>query len=509
LRLGANSVPAQICSRKDAKLRKARITLAAAEILSCSANSVNKMTKASVNHSEMILIVDDDPSVTASLALLLKQAGYASQSAATPAQALDQVVSNDFQLVIQDMNFSRKTTGEEGLDLLKKMKSARPNLPVILMTAWGSIQLAVDGVRAGAADFVTKPWTNQQILQAVNTAIGLAAANSSKQGDKKLSREELDALYDFKELTGRDPKMLKILDVIGRVSATDASILITGESGTGKELVAAAIHRNSRRKNAPFIKVNLGGISSTLFESEMFGHVKGAFTDARQDRKGRFELANGGTIFLDEIGDLDLNSQVKMLRVLQDRTYEVLGSSHSRTVDVRVISATNRNLTEMVAQGHFREDLLYRLNLIAVHLPALRERSSDIPLLAQYFLAGIGSAYGRDSLTISDAALSWMQSLSWPGNIRQLKQLIERAILVSDREILEVEDFLLPMEMEASEASKDALPEVGKMTLDDMEKAMILKSLKHYDNNISRVAEALGLSRAALYRRFEKYGIKV
>jgi two-component system NtrC family response regulator len=467
------------------------------------------MTKASVNNSEMVLIVDDDPSVTASLALLLKQAGYRSQSAASPLQALDQIVSGDFQLVIQDMNFSRKTTGEEGLDFLRKIKSAKPNLPVILMTAWGSIQLAVEGVRAGAADFVTKPWTNQQILQSVKTAIGLAAANSAKQPDKKLTREELDSLYDFNDIIGQDPKMLKILDVVGRVSATDASVLITGESGTGKEMIAAAIHRNSRRRNAPFVKVNLGGISLPLFESEMFGHVKGAFTDARIDRKGRFELANGGTIFLDEIGDLDPNSQVKMLRVLQDRTYEVLGSSYSRTVDVRVISATNRNLTEMVGQGSFREDLLYRLNLIAIHLPSLRERASDIPLLAKFFLAQIGNLYRRDALQINDAALVWLQSLPWQGNIRQLKQLIERAILVSNKDVLEVEDFLLPLEMEAGDASKDALPDVGRMTLDDMEKAMILKSLKHYDGNISRVAEALGLSRAALYRRFEKYGIKV
>jgi two-component system, NtrC family, response regulator len=474
-----------------------------------SSDSVNKMTRAAVNHSEMVLIVDDDPSVTASLALLLKQAGYGSQSAASPPQALEKIDSGDFQLVIQDMNFSRRTTGEEGLDLLRKIKSARPNLPVILMTAWGSIQLAVEGVRAGAADFVTKPWTNQQILQSVKTAIGLAAANSSKQQNQKLTREELDRLYDFQDIIGRDPKMLKILDLIGRVSATDASVLITGESGTGKEMIAAAIHRNSRRRNAPFVKVNLGGISLPLFESEMFGHVKGAFTDARQDRRGRFELANGGTIFLDEIGDLDPNSQVKMLRVLQDRTYEALGSSHSRTVDVRVISATNRNLTEMVGQGTFREDLLYRLNLIAIHLPPLRERVTDIPLLAQYFFSGIAGLYGREALQISDAALNWLQSLTWQGNIRQLKQLIERAILVSSKEVLEVEDFLLPLEMEASETGKEALPDVGRMTLDDMEKAMIIKSLKHYDGNISRVAEALGLSRAALYRRFEKYGIKV
>jgi transcriptional regulator with PAS, ATPase and Fis domain len=257
------------------------------------------------------------------------------------------------------------------------------------------------------------------------------------------------------------------------------------------------------------VKVNLGGISSTLFESEMFGHVKGAFTDARQDRRGRFEVASGGTIFLDEIGDLDPNSQVKMLRVLQDRTYEVLGSSITRSVEVRVVSATNRNLAEMVEQGSFREDLLYRLNLIAVHLPPLRERPSDIPELANHFLLGISRVYRRGDLRISDAALRWMRGRAWPGNIRQLRQLIERAILVSGKEVLEVEDFRLPMEMDASDTRKSQLPEVGSMTMEDIEKAMILKSLSHYSGNISKVAESLGLSRAALYRRFEKYGIKI
>jgi two-component system NtrC family response regulator len=458
--------------------------------------------------NEMVLIVDDDPSVTTSLALLLKQAGYRSQSAATPAQALERLAGGTFHLVIQDMNFSRKTTGEEGMDLLKRIKAVRPQLPVVLLTAWGTIQLAVEGMRAGASDFVTKPWTNQQILQSVQTAVGLAAA-SSKQKDRLPTREELDALYDFGEIKGRDARILKVLDVIGRVSTTDASVLITGDSGTGKELIAAAIHRNSRRRNAPFVKVNLGGISSSLFESEMFGHVRGAFTDAKQDRKGRFELANGGTIFLDEIGDLDPSSQVKLLRVLQDRTYEVLGSSVTRTVDVRVIAATNRNVTEMVEQGGFREDLLYRLNLIAVHLPALRERPSDIPLLAKHFAENIASVYRMQTIEITDGALNWMQTLPWPGNIRQLKHLIERAVLVSGKLVLDTDDFRLPLEMETGDKGRDALPEVGRMTIDDMEKAMILKTLKHYDGNISRVAEALGLSRPALYRRFEKYGIKV
>ncbi|MEW6733534.1 MAG: sigma-54 dependent transcriptional regulator [Acidobacteriota bacterium] len=459
--------------------------------------------------NELILIVDDDPSITASLALLLKQAGYRSQVAASPAEALERIAKENYQLVIQDMNFSRKTSGEEGLELIREIKSRRPNLPVILITAWGSISLAVAGVRAGASDFLTKPWTHQQVLQSVRTALGLAAANSTASKGKPLTRDELDARYDFRDIIGQDAKILKILDIVGRVSATDASVLITGESGTGKELIAAAIHRNSGRKNGPFVKVNLGGISATLFETEMFGHVKGAFTDARQDRKGRFEMAHAGTIFLDEIGDLDANSQVKILRVLQDRTYEVLGSSISRTVDVRVVSATNRNLSEMVQRGEFREDLLYRLNLIAIHLPPLRERSSDIPLLANHFLENMAKAYRRNKLSISDAALQWLQGLPWPGNIRQLRQLLERTILVSSKDVLEVDDFLLPLEMENCETQKSSLPEVGSMTLDDIEKAMIIKCLKHYSGNISKVAESLGLSRAALYRRFEKYGIKV
>ncbi|HZS04672.1 MAG TPA: sigma-54 dependent transcriptional regulator [Blastocatellia bacterium] len=455
----------------------------------------------------MILIVDDDPSVTTSLSLLLRQAGYRTQSAATPAETLDLIAQQPFQLVIQDMNFSRQTTGEEGIELLRRIKALRPTLPVILLTAWGSIQLAVAGVRAGAADFITKPWTHQQLLQSVRTALSLAAAHSAHTPN--LKREEIDARYHFRDLIGSDPKLLRILEVIGRVAATDASVLITGESGTGKELIAEAIHHNSHRRDAAFVKVNLGGIPAQLFESEMFGHVKGAFTDARADRKGRFESAGGGTIFLDEIGDLDAGAQVKLLRVLQDRTYEVLGSSVTRTVDVRVISATNRNLTEMVSTGQFREDLLYRLNLIAVHLPPLRERPSDIPLVATHFLENIAKVYRRAGLSISEAALQWLQGQPWPGNIRQLKHLIERTILVSGRDVIEVEDFRLPLEMEARESSRDSLPQVGSMTMDDIEKAMIIKAMKYYGGNISRVAEALGMSRAALYRRFEKYGIEI
>jgi DNA-binding NtrC family response regulator len=457
----------------------------------------------------MILIVDDDPSVTASLALVLKRAGYASDSVSGPEAAIAWLERQACELVIQDMNFSRRTTGEEGLDLLRRIKGMAPTLPVVLITAWGSIGLAVEGMKAGAADFITKPWSNQELLQTVQTALGLAAARPAAADDHVPNREELDARLDFGALVGRDPRLLRILQLIGRVAPTDASVLITGESGTGKELIAEAIHRNSRRAQAAFVKVNLGGISSSLFESEMFGHVKGAFTDARADRKGRFEVAHGGTIFLDEIGDLDAASQVKMLRVLQDRSFEVLGSSQRRTVDVRVVSATNRNLAEMVARGEFREDLLYRINLIAVQLPPLRERREDIALLANRFLQTIGQVYRREGLRLSAGAVAWLQGQPWPGNIRQLRQSVERTLLVTERDVLEAEDFRATAEMEPREAARDTLPAVGSMTMDEIEKAMILKSLKHHAGNISKVAEALGLSRAALYRRFEKYEIHV
>jgi two-component system NtrC family response regulator len=286
-------------------------------------------------------------------------------------------------------------------------------------------------------------------------------------------------------------------------------VLILGESGTGKELIADAIHRNSPRAAKAAVKINMGAIPSALFESEMFGHVRGAFTDARVDRKGRFEMAHGGTIFLDEIGDLDQPSQVKMLRVLQDRTFEVLGSSQRREVDVRVVAATNRTLPDMVARGEFREDLLYRINLIPIHLPPLRERRDDIPHLATRFLQTLGQLYGRDRLAIASDARRWLQAQPWPGNVRQLRQWIERAVLVSSRDELRIEDFKASMDMEARERVADVLPPVGSMTMDELERAMIQKSLEHHGRNLSKVAESLGLSRAALYRRLEKYEIQV
>jgi DNA-binding NtrC family response regulator len=459
--------------------------------------------------TKRVLIVDDDPGVVASLGLVLKQAGFNSDGADRPDGAFKLLEERHYDLVLQDMNFSRKTTGEEGLEMLAKLKAQYPQLPVILITAWGSIQLAIEGMRAGANDFITKPWSNEQIIQSVKTALGLAETYVLQRGDQSVTRDELDRNYDFRNMIGEDPAFIKVLNVIGRVSPTDASVLISGESGTGKELMAEAIHKNSARKDAAFVKVNLGGISSTLFESEMFGHVKGAFTDAKYDRKGRFEHADGGTIFLDEIGDLNLECQVKLLRVLQDRTFEVLGSSKTRSIDVRVVSATNRNLPEMIDHGDFREDLLYRLNLIAVHIPPLRDRPMDIPVLVNHFLQSIGKVYRRPEISITDAGTQLLQQLPWPGNIRELRQLIERAVLLSGNDLLDVADIRQVLEMQPADTEKEKLPGIGNMTLEEMERSMIEKAMAHYKNNVGRVAESLGISRAALYRRLDKFGIKL
>jgi len=451
----------------------------------------------------VILIVDDDYSVTASLGLLLKQAGHASQAVDSPAAALAVLGSERIDLVLQDMNFSRQTTGEEGLQLLRQIKELHPNLPVVLITAWGSIALAVEGVKIGASDFLTKPWGNDQLLASIETILEL----SRSIPESSLERDELDRRYDLSNVIGKDPKLLSALELIGRVAATDASILITGESGTGKEVIAEAIHRNSSRSEGPFVKVNLGGIPSTLFESEMFGHTRGAFTDAHQERKGRFETANGGTILLDEIGDLDFKDQVKMLRVLQDRTIEVLGSSQSKSLSIRVISATNKDLDAAVATGEFREDLLYRLNLIRVHLPALRERPGDISLLSAHFLARAQERYGRSGVEIDAAGEQWLSAQSWPGNIRQLEHAIERALLVHDGQTLGVDAFRRALDPGITE-SRRRLPDVGEMTMDEVEKALIEKNLAHHDGNLSKVAESLGISRQALYRRLSKHGIE-
>jgi DNA-binding NtrC family response regulator len=450
----------------------------------------------------MILIIDDDIAVRTSLLLLMEGAGYEVASAGNPAEALDIIKKFTPELIILDLNFSIDTSGEEGMALLDKIKQINAAIPIILITGWGSIELAVQGMKKGANDFINKPWTNDHLLQSVKTLIDLKDKKTEHR-----TRRQLDKTYNFQHIIGEDPKMLEILETIGRVAATDASILIMGESGTGKELIAEAIHQNGLRRNKPFIKVNLGGISTSLFDSEMFGHVRGAFTDARFDRIGRFEMANKGTIFLDEIGDLDASSQVKLLRVLQDRTYEVLGSSRTKVVDVRVVCATNKDLNEMVNRSTFREDLLYRINLITVYLPALRERPKDIPLLVNFFINNLKEIYNRPALSVSGSAMKWLQQLPLPGNIRQLKNLVERSILVSRRDELGIDDFRSQLESSPVKKGSMQLPGVGTLTLEEVEVEMIKRAMDYHKNKISKAAASLGLTRSALYRRLDKYQI--
>jgi DNA-binding NtrC family response regulator len=450
----------------------------------------------------MILIIDDDIAVRTSLSLLLESAGYQVGGAAAPGEAIKIIGRQDVDLIILDLNYSADTSGKEGMELLTKIRQQYAAIPVILITGWGSIELAVQGMKAGANDFINKPWNNEHVLQSVKTLLDL----QDKKKEHR-TRKELDKTYNFQHIIGDDPQMLNILETIGRVAATDASILIMGESGTGKELIAEAIHQNSARRNRPFIKVNLGGISTSLFESEMFGHMRGAFTDARFDRVGRFEMSNKGTIFLDEIGDLDAGSQVKLLRVLQDRTYEVLGSSRTKTVDVRVVCATNKNLNEMVSLGTFREDLLYRINLITINLPALRERPGDIPLLVSFFINNLKEIYNRPKLSVSRNAGKWLQQLPLPGNIRQLKNLVERTILVSHKDELDIEDFRSQLELSPVKKGNMQLPGVDVLTLEEVEVEMIKRAMAYHNNKISKAAASLGLTRSALYRRLDKFRI--
>lgn len=451
----------------------------------------------------MLLIVDDDIAVQTSLALLLQQEGYAVKTAGSPAEALAMArAQTAIQLVILDLNYSVETSGVEGMEALKKFKAEFPMLPIIVLTGWGTIDLAVQGMRLGASDFLTKPWQNEQLLQSVRTILKLQQPASIMT-----NRKALDQKYQLEQIIGEDGQLLDLLNTVGRIAPTDAAVLITGESGTGKELIAEAIHVNSKRQQKSFVKVNLGGISATLFESELFGHVRGAFTDAKTDRIGRFELANKGSIFLDEIGDLDLASQVKLLRVLQDRTFEPLGSSRSKNADVRVICATNRNLAEMVEQGMFREDLFYRINLITLHLPSLRDRPGDIPLLAVFFVDNLKVIYERPKLSIQPQALQWLKNLSLPGNIRQLKNLVERTVLLSTDDELSIADFQKNWQYVYSGTSNSHLPAVGAMTLEEMELSMIQRAMAFHQNKLSNVARSLGISRFALYRRLEKFGI--
>ena len=447
----------------------------------------------------MILIIDDDSAVRSSLSFMLKRAGYEAQVVPGPREAIEVVRTVAPDLILMDMNFTLSTTGEEGLTLLKQVKVFRPDTPVILMTAWGSIQLAVQGMQAGAFDFIPKPWNNAALLQRIETALELSTA------PKETTQEQNDA-FNRNHIIGRSQGLTDVLNTIARIAKTNASVLITGESGTGKELIAEAIHINSQRAKHPFVKVNLGGISQSLFESEMFGHKKGAFTDASADRTGRFEMADKGTIFLDEIGDLDLSCQVKLLRVLQDQTFEVLGDSRPRKTDIRVVSATNADLRKMVNERTFREDLFYRINLITVKLPALRERREDIPLLVRHFADRQAETNGLPRTEFSADAMQFLSRLPYPGNIRELKNLVERTILVSGKPTIDASDFDAQYIRHNDQKAAESTSFIG-MTLDEIERQTILQALERHKGNLSQVAMALGISRAALYRRLEKHNI--
>lgn len=444
----------------------------------------------------MILIVDDDAAIRSSLALLTRRAGYATRFAATPAEAMEQVRRQTPSLMLLDMNFSRFTSGEEGLTLLKQIKLFHPSLPVILMTAWGSIELAVEGMRAGAFDFITKPWDNRRLLERIGVALEMQHPAASPSG----------LVRDF--IIGSDPRLEAVLETVAKVAPTNAPVLITGESGTGKELIAEALHRNSRRNGKPFVKVNLGGLSSSLFESEMFGHKRGAFTDAVADRVGRFEAADGGTIFLDEIGELDSGSQVKLLRVLQEQKFEPLGSSETKSVDVRIVCATNADLPRMVASKEFREDLFYRISLVNIELPPLRRRSGDIPALARHFLMKGAEAHGVEMPKLSADAEAWLCGRPWPGNIRELKNQVERTMLISGKDFLTAQDFIDCAAMGMASPGNDATPSVSNGTLEEMERARIESALRRHERNVSKAAAELGLTRQSLYRKMEKFGLR-
>ncbi|MBQ8452857.1 MAG: sigma-54-dependent Fis family transcriptional regulator [Prevotella sp.] len=458
----------------------------------------------------MILIVDDDRGIRTSLRLLLERNGYEVAEAKNKQEAMNIVWNQPPELILMDMNFSPMTTGEEGLQLLRQVKETNPLIPVILMTAWGSIELAVRGMKTGASDFITKPWNNSLLLRRIETTLRLSARQATADGRipssfPLSSPQTVASSLPSPAIIGRSPQLLKVMETISLIAPTNASVLITGESGTGKELIAQALHQQSQRAKKPFVKVNLGGMSQSLFESEMFGYRKGAFTGAVGDRKGRFEMADGGTIFLDEIGDLDMGSQVKLLRVLQEQTFEPLGTSKPLQVDVRVVSATNAPLQQLIQEGRFREDLFYRINLISVHLPALRERPEDIPLLVNHFTRQAAKANALPMADIADDAIDYLRTLTYPGNIRQLKNLVERTVLISRRQLLTRRDFERQV---ALDPQLSAPVTHGMGTLDEQERDAIVRMLEQHNNNISRVAEALGISRGALYRRMEKYNIK-
>ena len=446
-----------------------------------------------------ILAADDQPHILEALELLLKPQGYKVDAVHSPALAREALASEHYDAVLIDLNYTRDTTsGWEGLDLLSEIVAQESALPVIVMTAWGNVALAVEAMRRGARDFIQKPWENERLLSIVRTQVELHRA--LQEAERLSAENRLLNARSRPEFIATSPSMVPVLETMTRIAPSDANVLITGEHGTGKEVVAGTIHVLSLRKDKPLIAVNTGGLAEGVFESELFGHVKGAFTDARTDRIGRFELADQGTIFLDEIGNLHLRQQAKLLRVIESGEMERVGSSRSKKIDVRVIAATNADLKAACQSGQFREDLLFRLNTVEIHLPALRERREDIPVLAMHFLSQYASRYRRLMKGIEQTALQCLLQYAWPGNVRELEHTMERAVLMCRTEQIQIGDLGLG-------AQKGQPQNLEQLSLEAVESILIRKALQRFQGNVSQVAEALGLSRGALYRRMEKYGL--
>jgi len=449
--------------------------------------------------SGRILIADDQADVLEALRLLLKTEGIEIETAHSPAGILAALEAREFDAVLMDLNYTRDTTsGEEGLDLLARIRAADSTVPVVVMTAWSTVDVAVEAMRRGARDFIQKPWDNSRLLAIIRTQVELSTA--LKRGQRLEAENRLLRADGRPNLIAASPSMQPVIELIARVGPSDANVLITGEPGTGKEVVARTLYAVSGRASRPMVTVNAGGLAEGIFESELFGHVKGAFTDAKVDRVGRFELADGGTLFLDEIANVPMNLQAKLLRVLETGEMERVGSSKTKRVDARVISATNAILADEVASGRFRQDLLFRLNTIEIHLPPLRERREDIPVLAAHFLTTHARRYRKDLQGFDPAAMNALLENPWQGNVRELNHVVERAVLMAQERMLRPADLAL----RASAAGSARLED---MSLEEVESFLIKKALARHNGNVSQAAGALGLSRSALYRRLERFGL--
>jgi DNA-binding NtrC family response regulator len=444
-----------------------------------------------------ILIADDQPDVIEALRLLLKPEGFEIETATSPGAVIRAVGARQFDLVLIDLNYTRDTTsGSEGLELLEQLHAFDRTLPIVVMTAWASIALVVEAMQKGARDFIEKPWDNARVLAVVRNQIELGRAlRKSERLESALSNPTRPRTSDF---IATSPAMRPVMEIIERVGPSDANVLIRGENGTGKGVVARALHASSKRASKPLVTVNAGGLSETIFESELFGHVKGAFTDARADRVGRFELADGGTLFLDEIANVPPAQQAKLLRVVETGEFERVGSSQTRRVDVRLLSATNASLEDEVSAGRFRQDLLFRLNTVEIRLPPLRDRREDIPLLAAHFLTHHAHRYRKPVASFDPAAIKALLDHTWPGNVRELDHVVERAVLMTTSATIGRSHLGLQAPAEGR---------IDDMSIEDVEALLIRKALVRYDGNVSKAAEALGLSRGALYRRMQRYGL--